>query len=71
MLNQCWANVVDDGPTLVQHWVDVLCLLGEQFGANVRQYVGVAVLGIDAYTTATLFFSGTNSSLALPDYAWI
>ena len=28
MLEQCWANVVDGGPTLVQHWIDVLCLLG-------------------------------------------
>ena len=27
MLNQCWANVVDGGPTLVQCWIDVLCLL--------------------------------------------
>ena len=28
MLEQCWADVVDGGPTLVQHWVDVLCLSG-------------------------------------------
>ena len=28
MVDQCWANVVDGGPTLVKHWVDVLCLLG-------------------------------------------
>ena len=28
MLDQCWANVVDGGPTLVQLWIDVLCLLG-------------------------------------------
>ena len=26
MLAQCWASVVDDGPTLDQHWVDVSCL---------------------------------------------
>ena len=25
---QCWADAVDGGPTLVQHWVDVSCLLG-------------------------------------------
>ena len=24
MLDQCWASVVDGGPTLVQHWVDVI-----------------------------------------------
>ena len=28
MFHQCWANVVDGGPTLVKHWVDVFCLLG-------------------------------------------
>ena len=28
LLDQCWASVVDDGPTLIQHWVDVLCLWG-------------------------------------------
>ena len=28
MLDQCWANVVDGGPTLVQHWIHVSCLLG-------------------------------------------
>ena len=27
MLVQCWASVEDDGPTLNQHWVSVLCLL--------------------------------------------
>ena len=25
---QSWADVVDGGPTLVQHWLDVSCLLG-------------------------------------------
>ena len=28
MLSQCWASVVDGGPTLVQHRANVLCLLG-------------------------------------------
>ena len=28
MFDQCWPNVVDGGPTLVEHWVDVSCLLG-------------------------------------------
>ena len=28
MLDQCWASVVDGGLTLVQHWVNVSCLLG-------------------------------------------
>ena len=28
MMNQCWADVVDGGPALIKHWVDVSCLLG-------------------------------------------
>ena len=28
MLAQCWASVVDGGPTLSQHWVNFSCLLG-------------------------------------------
>ena len=27
MLDQCWASVVDGGPTLVQHLFNVACLL--------------------------------------------
>ena len=27
MFDQCWAIVVDGGPTLVKHWVDVSRLL--------------------------------------------
>ena len=27
MLDKCWANVYDGGPTFVQHQVNVLCLL--------------------------------------------
>ena len=29
MLNQCWASVVDAGPTLILHWAIVSCLLGD------------------------------------------
>ena len=28
MLSQCWADVVESGPTLNQHWFNVSCLLG-------------------------------------------
>ena len=27
MFDQCWTNVVDGGPTLVKHWVDMSCFL--------------------------------------------
>ena len=27
MFDQCWPTVYDVGPTLVKHWVDVLCFL--------------------------------------------
>ena len=29
MFDQCWPTVYDVGPTLVKHWVDVSCLLGD------------------------------------------
>ena len=29
MLGQCFANVAEDGPTFPQHWVNVLCFLGD------------------------------------------
>ena len=28
MLFQCWASVEHGKPTLKQHWVNILCLLG-------------------------------------------
>ena len=28
MLEQCWSTVYDGCPTLIQHCVDVLCLMG-------------------------------------------
>ena len=28
MFVQCWASVVEGGPTLIQHLVNVSCLLG-------------------------------------------
>ena len=28
LLIQCWASVVDGGPTLNQQWLNVACLLG-------------------------------------------
>ena len=28
MLFYCWASVEDGGPTLKQHWVNALCLMG-------------------------------------------
>ena len=28
LLDQCWPSVVDGGPTLIQQWVIVSCLLG-------------------------------------------
>ena len=30
MLRQCWNNVVDGGPALAQHWINVSFLLGSR-----------------------------------------
>ena len=38
MFDQCWVNVVDDGPTLVKHWVDVSCVLGRPYSRNPLAY---------------------------------
>ena len=27
MLVACWASIVDDGPTSIQHWINILCLM--------------------------------------------
>ena len=35
MLVQCWASVADSGPTLNQHFVNVLCL---QVGGELSHY---------------------------------
>ena len=32
VLAQCWASVVDGGPILSQHWLNVSCLMGRDFG---------------------------------------
>ena len=28
MVGHCWASVVDDGPTMTQHCINVYCMLG-------------------------------------------
>ena len=41
LLDQCWASVVDGGPTLNQQWLNVSCLVGcpsrNQPGATLAQ----------------------------------
>ena len=39
MFDKCWASVVDGGTTLVQHWVDVSCLLG--MGSRIAFPIGL------------------------------
>ena len=43
MLDQCWVDVVDGGPALVKHWVDVSCLLSWTpipIAFNICEYAG-------------------------------
>ena len=28
VLDLCWPTVFDAGPTLIQHWANILCLVG-------------------------------------------
>ena len=50
MLGQYWADVVDGGLTLTQHWFSVSCLLG--YHLNTRQHIiitGQAMLLINLF----------------------
>ena len=64
MFDQWWASVVDGGPTLVKHWVDVSCLLTthppnvcpmlgqrRRRWANISQTVGKCVVFADDTST--------------------
>ena len=50
-LAQCWANVVDDGPTLYRHWLNDSCLLGDNvynspkrhFSPRVRNWITIII----------------------------
>ena len=35
---QCWSIVFDAGPTLKQHWVNALCLLGRSMCVFVKTF---------------------------------
>ena len=37
MLVECWASVLDVGPILQQHWVDISCLLGHLIQTDTRE----------------------------------
>ena len=40
VLDQCWATVYDAGPTLVQHWVDVSCVMQSRSCDHTLAFVG-------------------------------
>ena len=40
MLDQCWASVVEGGPALIQHWVDISCLLGDVTQRHYNDIIG-------------------------------
>ena len=43
MLVQCWADVVDGGPTLSQHWFTGSCLLGKGFTFELNSYINLFI----------------------------
>ena len=43
MLDRCWTDVVDGGPTLVQHWVDVSSSLEQVRRVTVRLHERIRV----------------------------
>ena len=55
MLVQCWATVVDGGPTLNQHWLDTSYLLGILFYAkesNIKRTISTPTFP-NSYTDMT------------------
>ena len=39
LLHQCWPTVCDAGPTLIQQWINVSCLLGRHLPSVLKQSV--------------------------------
>ena len=69
MLVRCWADVVDGGPTLNQHCVNVSCLLGSHRGSEAKtslhlhanQNVESAASQISLFDSHDRFFAVTCS----------
>ena len=62
MLFQCWPSVVDDGPTLKQHWLRVFCLITARYfmrQANIWPERGVVVSMVTVRSSASC---GSSSS---------
>ena len=57
MLDRCWASVLDGGTTLVQHWVDVSCLLG-----NDDRFI---------YIRAYVIYTSTISNMLSKIHLWL
>ena len=44
MLDQCWSIVYDAGPTLLQHWVDVSCLVERLVHTGIEPGASISAL---------------------------
>ena len=66
--HQCWFSVVNGGPTLFQHWVNVSCLLESGYSACSRQRADQAspVLNIGALSMYTQYTSLLVISIISP-----
>ena len=49
MLGWCWPSVVDGGPTLAQHWVNVSCLMGAYFDPVLNQKIHDTIFVTDRH----------------------
>ena len=78
MLIQCWASVVDGGPTLNQRWVEVLCghrpiysvekpavTTASHFATIYREYLCVANAKCSFFSEQLLFIAFTQNSCSL------
>ena len=76
MLVQCWASVVDGGPTLRQHWITELCLLGScqnrsHCFSTLEELVSIESLRPNsAAVCGDLLRRATEYSDSKPPWAW-
>ena len=57
MLDQCWASVVNDGPTLGLHWVDLRIFLFEGKMKRIKSGFRLALLPLESCANRFIFWS--------------
>ena len=67
ILDQCWSTVYDAGPTLVQYWVDVSCLLG---WASCAGFASALLQSFRPFSDTESLISGEKSTIPASTGSW-